>query len=629
MKLKIGGAALNQTPIDWVNNLNNIKNAISQANSDGVNLLLLPELCITGYGCEDLFLANWLYTTAWGKLMEIVPYTQDITVSIGLPLKYEGHNYNVHCLIENCKIIGFAAKQFLANDGVHYEHRWFTPWPKDKIVDLVTEEGVFKLGDIIVETKGIRVGYEICEDAWHQEDRPGIGHCQHGVDLLLNPSASHFSFGKTLRRENEVVVNASKIFNCVYLYANLLGNEAGRIVYDGEILIAGYGQLWSKNNRCSFKDINLISCNIDFKERICLSPILINDQGAKEIEFVKALALCLFDYMRKSKSKGFVLSLSGGADSSISAVMVAEMIKRGIEELGVVDFIKKTGNRELQLWYDQYDGKQSIEQYLTQYLLSCVYQWAANSGWDTFESAKELADGIGAKFYSWKIDKEVTSYTDKIEVSLQRKLTWETDDIALQNIQARSRAPIVWMLANIKQALLITTSNRSEGDVGYATMDGDTCGSIAPIAGIEKSYIQFWLKWAENHLNYPALSYVNGLTPTAELRPSELTQTDEKDLMPYVILAAIEREAIRNHKSPLEVFKSLKSLDLENENLLKTHIAKFYKMWSRNQWKRERLAPSFLLDDFNVDPRTWCRFPILNGGYEEEIEEMLKSSPHV
>ncbi|MBY0425180.1 MAG: NAD+ synthetase, partial [Cytophagales bacterium] len=178
-----------------------------------------------------------------------------------------------------------------------------------------------------------------------------------------------------------------------------------------------------------------------------------------------------------------------------------------------------------------------------------------------------------------------------------------------------------WMLANLNNALLITTSNRSEGDVGYATMDGDTSGSIAPIAGVDKSFIRKWLLWAENELGYSELSYVNGLSPSAELRPVEKTQTDESDLMPYDVLRAIEIEAIRNRNSPLGVYQILQGKKLEDDALLKSHIKKFFRLWTRNQWKRERIAPSFHLDDFNVDPRSWCRFPILSGGFEEELEK--------
>src|SRR5690606_15767735 len=121
-------------------------------------------------------------------------------------------------------------------------------------------------------------------------------------------------------------------------------------------------------------------------------------------------------------------------------------------------------------------------------LLTCAYQATKNSSEQTFQAAREVASSIGAVFHHWQIDDEVNSYTSKIETALGRKLTWEKDDISLQNIQARTRSPIIWMLANVKGAILLTTSNRSEADVGYATMDGDTSGSLAPIAGITKVF---------------------------------------------------------------------------------------------------------------------------------------------
>src|SRR5690606_24305828 len=109
-------------------------------------------------------------------------------------------------------------------------------------------------------------------------------------------------------------------------------------------------------------------------------------------------------------------------------------------------------------------------------LLYTAYQGTKNSSEDTFLSAKELAESIGANFVEWKIDDEVAAYRTSIEKALDRTLDWKTDDIALQNIQARARSPIIWMLANINNALLLATSNRREGDVGYTTMDGDTSG---------------------------------------------------------------------------------------------------------------------------------------------------------
>jgi NAD+ synthase (glutamine-hydrolysing) len=618
-KIKVAGAALNQIPIHWENNLKNIRNAISEAKSLEVKILCLPELCLTGYGCEDLFLSDWISEKALTYLPLIAPYTKDIATTIGLPVRMNDKIYNCVAVFKDGEIIGVTAKQFLANDGVHYEPRWFTPWKAGELIEFEVDGMKVPFGDQIYNIDGVKTGFEICEDAW-REDRPACRMTDKGIHLILNPSASHFAFGKSLTRE-KLVVDSSGKFGCYYIYANLLGNEAGRMIYDGEIVIAGHGKLLHYNHKLSFKDVNLVVVDIDVANQNPETKYsVIPDENKYEI-FTQAQSLALFDYMRKSHSKGFVLSLSGGADSSTCAVLVSEMVRRGIRELGLKAFLDKL---HLTDFYETCHNLRGDEVYrhIINNVLSCAYQGTRNSSDETLKSARLLADEIGAKFSEWKIDQEVTSYTGKIENAIGRQLTWVNDDITLQNIQARARAPIIWMLANIRQALLLVTSNRSEGDVGYATMDGDTSGSIAPIAAVDKYFILQWLQWAEKSLGYKSLAFVNSLQPTAELRPLEKSQTDEDDLMPYKVIVEIEKLAIRDRLSPRQVFDVLRNEKLESEDLLKIHIRKFYTLWCRNQWKRERTAPAFHLDDFNVDPRTWCRFPILSSGYFDELAEL-------
>src|SRR5262249_4971757 len=226
------------------------------------------------------------------------------------------------------------------------------------------------------------------------------------------------------------------------------------------------------------------------------------------------------------------------------------------------------------------------------------------------------------------VDRVVNDYIGLVSSAIGRKLTWEHDDVALQNIQARARSPGVWLLANLRGALLASTSNRSEAAVGYATMDGDTSGGISPIAGIDKAFLRLWLRWLETTGPQglgaiPALHAVNVQAPTAELRPPAASQTDEADLMPYDLLDAIERAAIRDKHSPMEVFKLMQTqFNQYTAEQLLTWIERFFRLWSRNQWKRERYAPSFHVDDENLDPKTWCRFPILSGGYERELADL-------
>jgi NAD+ synthase (glutamine-hydrolysing) len=569
-------------------------------------------------------------------LQKIRPLTQGICVAVGLPVRLHHHTYNTAAVLRDGEILGFVAKQFLANDGVHYETRFFVSWPAGQTTTVEYEGESWPLGDLTFEHIGVRFGFEICEDAWRPDDVRPACRLRGKVDLILNPSASHFAMSKTDVRY-QLVLKSSRNFECTYLYANLLGNEAGRTIYDGEILVARNGHLLKRNQLLSFKEVDLEWVDVDFATPLEVVESIVELPEPDEYrELNQAISLGLFDYLRKAHSRGFVLSLSGGADSCFCAVAVAEMVRLGVAELGVDEFKQRLGafdQTKTEVTQAGAGGKAHQEvqpateepqlteqQQLVRQLLTCAYQGTVNSSDDTLNSAKELADSLGARFFAWTIDDEVTGYVGKIEHALGRELSWQTDDLALQNIQARVRAPSIWLLANVQNCLLITTSNRSEASVGYCTMDGDTAGSISPIAGVDKDFVKKWLRWAQTALGYDGLRHVNALQPTAELRPLADKQTDERDLMPYVLLNRIERLAFYDRLSPAAVLAQLVAEEPTYElDQLRTYVKRFYQLWSRNQWKRERYAPSFHLDDYNVDPRSWLRFPILSGGFGEEL----------
>jgi NAD+ synthase (glutamine-hydrolysing) len=360
-----------------------------------------------------------------------------------------------------------------------------------------------------------------------------------------------------------------------------------------------------------------------------LSPVIAAPEEAawehapklKAEEFSRAVPLALFDYLRKSRSRGFVVSLSGGADSAAVVVLVRLMVDMALKEIG------SDGLREKLSYLSELAGASTAEDFMV-HLLTTAYQASANSGRVTRNAAKAVAKAVGSRHFEFDITKLISGYTKMVEGGLGRPLTWEQDDIALQNIQARVRSPGIWMLANITGSLLLATSNRSEAAVGYATMDGDTSGGLSPIAGIDKAWLREWLSWMETQgplgmEPFPALRAVNVQAPTAELRPQESNQTDETDLMPYPLLDAIERAAIRDKQSPLEAWHHLRlHFPQYGNRQLCAWVERFFTLWCRNQWKRERYAPSFHLDDENLDPKTWCRFPILNGGFREELAEL-------
>ncbi|MCU0444055.1 MAG: NAD(+) synthase [Microscillaceae bacterium] len=655
MKLiKVGAAVLNQTPLDWSGNQRNIIQAIQSARNQGVTLLCLPELCITGYGCEDAFYAPFVHETALEILKNIAPETRGMIVSVGLPVIIQNKLFNTACLLVNGEIIGFVAKRFLAGDGIHYEPRWFMPWKQGERTHLTIDGEKYPLGDYYFEVGGVKIGFEICEDAW-VANRPGRYLYESGIEIILNPSASHFAFGK-LNVRKRFVLEGSRSFGVTYLYANLLGNEAGRAIYDGGALIASNGELLAVGERLGFQDhlvttavidvdINKISqiqnrapfqrvspeencifVDFDYPERKpeprqLQEPTWEKSEFIKEEEFTRALTLGLYDYMRKSRSTGFVVSLSGGADSSAVACLCRLMIDLGVKNIGWEAFTAKL------TYIKNLPAIQTIPQ-LAKHLLTCAYQASQNSGDVTRNAAEQLAKALNASYFFLFIGDIVKDYESIVSESLGRPLTWEQDDVTLQNIQARVRAPSIWMFANIKNALLLSTSNRSEAAVGYATMDGDTSGGLSPIAGIDKAFLRQWLRWLEKEgvegtLVVPELKWVNDQQPTAELRPQESKQTDESDLMPYDLLDEIEEYAIRDKKPPLECYLLLQAKYPQYSNeQLKIWTDKFFKLWCRNQWKRERYAPSFHVDDKNLDPKTWCRFPILSGGFERELKEL-------
>ncbi len=659
MKLiKVAAAALNQTPLDWDGNLANVISAISAAKAAQVGVLCLPELCLSGYGCEDAFLAPSVHRTSIELLSEVAPHTRGIVVSVGLPISHSKGIYNACALFADGEVAGLVAKRALAGSGIHYEPRWFRPWPEGERATISVAGRDVPVGDFYFDCGGIKIGFEICEDAWIAR-RPGAGLALDGVDVILNPSASHFAFGKHEVRQR-LVLEGSRAFCVTYVYANLLGNEAGRTLYDGDTLIATAGELVASGRRFGFSDMELTAAVVDLElaqvrgswasctPRVShpreayvtvsfapppaeLAPTRLErpewegSSRKKEEEFGRAVALGLFDYMRKSRSRGFVVSLSGGADSSAVACLVGLMVRWAEAELGASGLRKR-----LPFLAALPDGAGTDA--IMGAMLTTVYQSTRNSSTVTRNAAAAVARAVSSRHIEVSVEELVGRYTMLAEEALERTLSWATDDVALQNIQARVRAPLVWMLANVSGALLLATSNRSEAAVGYATMDGDTAGGLSPIAGIDKAFLRQWLSWLERQGPadlgpIPELCSVTDQVPTAELRPPEESQTDEKDLMPYVVLDAIERAAIHEKRSPADVLRLLRiEFPEHDESTRVMWVSRFFRLFSRNQWKRERYAPSFHVDDASLDPKSWCRFPILSGGYERELRLLGEST---
>ena len=344
-QVHIAAGVLHQTPLDWTQNQRNICDLLSQARAKGVQILCFPELCVSGYGCEDLFLSKAFLERIWNMTLDIASQTQGLVCVIGFPVAWKGCLYNAAGLCADGDLVGIVPKRYLANQGVHYESRWFSSWQPGRTD--VFQRGLLTLpfGDISFQVDGLRIGIEICEDAWAQQ-RPAIDLSHRGVHIILNPSASHFELGKQKKRER-MVIDSSQRFSVVYVYANLVGNESGRLLYDGRAMIAAYGQLFGRSPAFSYAPFSATDAVIRLQEPTPIHPhhddreVVLRvfcgrqqqiypaqtpaiDTGClgKEEEFTRALSLYLFDYLRKSRANGYVVSLSGGVDSSVCAIAV-------------------------------------------------------------------------------------------------------------------------------------------------------------------------------------------------------------------------------------------------------------------------------------------------------------------
>ena len=161
MKLvRVAAGVLNQTPLDWPGNFQRTVETIAEARNRGVTILCLPELSLTGYGCEDAFHSPHVQATAQELLLELLPKTRGMIISLGLPILHNGALFNTACLIVDGKIAGFVAKQNLAGDGIHYEPRWYKAWPDGVQSQIELGGQRYPIGSLVFDCGGVRIGFE-------------------------------------------------------------------------------------------------------------------------------------------------------------------------------------------------------------------------------------------------------------------------------------------------------------------------------------------------------------------------------------------------------------------------------------------------------------------------------------
>ena len=667
----VATASINQTVGDWSGNGRRLISVLEAARRGGVRLLALPELAISGYSLGDRVLRRGTLENSWNTLLSVVPHTTGLVTFLGLPICHRGVLYNAVAVVADGQLVGFTAKENLATGDVEYENRWYAGWPRGEVDSFEAPDGTnWPIGSLLFDVPGLgRVAVEVCEDAW-KGMRPGSIAALAGATILVNPSASWFVLGKQEVRR-KMISQISQEDLAVYVFSSLLGCDDTRLIFDGSAMIAQEGEIIAEAPRFRFSsEFEMVDRVVDLDalrlkrmatgswrqqvealHRGDFGPIpeiiaiegsftttrpappslpywtrgtrqqpvepslaWIVDEGLApsfsptdipHVELELALCLALREYLRKTGVKGVTLALSGGRDSTMCALLIHRMHRYDQPRLT---------NDELRAY--------TAEHFTT------VWMETENSSENTRRAAQTVAAEIGARHLSCSVQEAFD-----LNLRIARQLTgeeigWQNPrhDIPMQNIQARIRGSLVWMVANLENYLLITTSNLSEAAVGYTTMDGDTAGGLAPIANVPKSLISIWLRWAAGFHDYRSVEQVFEAPATAELRPPACTQTDEDDLMPFFILDQLIYLFVQRGKDPIEMFETLWP-ELQHHyrgeaKAFATHIRTFVRRLCAAQWKRERFAISFRVTAFDLDPKTGFRFPPVQAPFTEELAQL-------
>ncbi|NLK85667.1 MAG: NAD(+) synthase [Aeromonadales bacterium] len=612
--LNFAAGRLNTIPLDLRGNANKILQLCNEAHKQGYKFVAFPELSITGYACGDLFNHAELQKAAVKVLLEIkYALEEDFTVGVGIPLLgSDGKTYDAYVLMEKGKILGVSVLHSFYNSK-DARVRFFTT-PFDESLSFYIGAQVYQV------TQNFTIDGKKTAICFNDGDLPFV---DDDCEVMVCPEATRFELYDTQLRLNKIVELSDKYQRYV-MTTNLLGCESGSDIFDGLCVFAHKGQLLAISDILSFKESSLVS------EKSGVSTFIDENDV-----IVRAVALGLYDWMKKTHAHGFALSMSGGADSGLCATCVAYGQLAALHDLGFDGYKALMQSLKFEVPDFTGDKESYIKTYMMPQVLTTVYQGSAVSSSVTRTAAAKVSENLGAKHFEWSIAKLVEDYVGLVnDTTPGDPLTWERDDLTLQNIQARCRAPSIWMIANRYNKLLITTSNASEGAVGYCTMDGDTAGGVAPIGDISKSRIlRINQHIADNgiaidasglKLNVPNMSYISAQAPTAELRPGG-NQTDERDLMPYVILdriAVLHQEEMQTPKQILEVLKEEYSQFSKDE--LVVFVKRYFTKLATNQWKRERGATTFHIEKTDLNAKSGFIFPLLNDGYKSLLEDLDK-----
>lgn len=534
--LRLAVAQINLRVGDVQGNAARVIDAAQRARDTlGAQAIVFPELTLTGYPPEDLLLRPALIEQVSAALRHVAAETRGIDVVLGYPLQEHGQLFNAASLLRNGRVQATYRKQLLPNYSVFDEKRYFAPGDTPCVVELA----------------GVPVGITICEDIWQPE--PVQQAVQAGARLLLTLNASPYHMAKGREREDIVRARMQET-GLPLIYVNQVGGQ-DELVFDGaSFVMDGSGRVVQRGP--AFEE-GLFVVDIDTAGDRLVPRMQAAVPGfSLEAEIYQALVLGVRDYVDKNGFPGVAIGLSGGIDSALTLCIAVDAVG--------------AGRVEALMMPSRYTSTMSIE------------------------DATAQARAMGVTLHSISIEPIFESFMAQLRGEFQGRAR----DVTEENLQARIRGSLLMAVSNKTGKMVLTTGNKSEMAVGYATLYGDMAGGYGAIKDVFKTMVY---RLAEHRNGRDAVipRRVFERPPSAELAPD---QKDTDSLPPYQILDPILERYVELDQAPEAIIAA--GFDAET-------VRRVARMVDRNEYKRRQAAPGVRITRraFGRDRR----YPITSG----------------
>ena len=549
--LRLALAQLNATVGDLDANRRKIEDAIRSAQAWGADLVVVPELAVTGYPPEDLLLNASFVEANRRALVRLAPLARGVVALVGfVDRDPQGRLYNAAAVLARGRLAAAYRKQYLPNYGVFDEKRYFTPGARS----------------VVVAVGGVRVGVTICEDLW--EERPAQALAASGAQLVVNLSASPYHAGKLLERER-LFARRARANRLAIAYCNLVGGQDELVFDGGSLVLDARGRTLSRG--AQFREdlvlVDVLPAHLGRgrrdgpaarRARAGLPRRLAPALPPVE-EVYAALTLGLRDYVRKNGFSVVVLGLSGGVDSALTACLA-------VDALGPAHVVG-------------------------------VVMPSRFSSRATQDDARRVARALGITVQEIPIEPVFRAYLSTLRPLFVRR----APDVAEQNLQARIRGNLLMALSNKFGWLVLTTGNKSEMATGYTTLYGDMAGGFAVIKDVPKTLVYQLARFRNARGTAAGVIPTSILrrAPTAELAPH---QTDQDTLPPYALLDRILKAYVEEDRSLPQI--------LARHRVAPSTARRVLTLVDRSEYKRRQGPPGI-----KITPKAFGRdrrMPITN-----------------